>query len=63
MPVSAGVTVSLPDADFIPLHAPLAVQLAPLVFHVRAALSPTVMVVGCIESEMLAGGLEPPSPP
>ena len=63
MPVSVGVTSSLPPADLVPLQAPPAVQLAPFVVQVSVALCPRVMVVGSTESDRVAGGFESPPPP
>jgi hypothetical protein len=40
------VTTCVPLEVWAPLHAPLAVQLAPFEFQVIVALRPTVMVLG-----------------
>ena len=62
LPAAAGETVLVPDALWVPLHAPLAVQVVPLVAdHVSVALCPCEMVVGATDRVTLAGGIaEPP---
>jgi hypothetical protein len=50
VPAAVGVTDCVPLVDWVPLHAPLAVQAVALVEdHVKVALPPRVMVAGATE--------------
>jgi hypothetical protein len=58
LPAAVGVTVCVPVAAKLPLHAPLAVQLVP-VFEVQVTTvdCPSVIVVGFTVTLTIAAGL------
>jgi hypothetical protein len=64
LPAALGVTVNVPLKAFVPLHAPLAVQLAPAVTdHVMVAGCPTTTAVGCTLIVIGVAGFGEPPPP
>src|SRR5579871_3248325 len=57
VPLELGVTVCVPLTGWLPIHAPLAVQLAAeFALPVSMAACPRAIVVGCTEKLMLGTG-------
>jgi hypothetical protein len=57
VPAVVGLTVAVPAGDWLPLHAPLAVQVAALDVHISVTACPAMMVPGWADNEIVGGVL------